>query len=250
MKMTTRVRAALWLAALPAFVLLLVLPLGCEVPEIESNDVASAPATEPAQVSAEDAEAERQVREVQARVEAEEAESNKDAEADQGQVEAEGTEAEHDAEADAEADQGQVEAEGTEADKGEEVDHLHDHEIHQRLVWIEKDIEYEGYTISVGYHGNHFHNDDGVEPAVSILRDGKPVSDAKVFNTLLDVDGKTVFDTEIDAVFEPATEKEPAHYAQGNLAIPGGKTKSLIHFRVELPGVEKDFVRELEVTSH
>lgn len=61
-----------------------------------------------------------------------------------------------------------------------------------------------------------------VEPAVSITRGSQPVSDAQVFNSLLSADGTTILAEEVATVFEPTTPEEPAHYAQGGLAVPAG----------------------------
>lgn len=64
------------------------------------------------------------------------------------------------------------------------------------------------------------HAGEEVEPAVSITRNGEPVSDSRVFNALFSADGKTQLAKEVATVYEPTTAEEPAHYAQGTLAIP------------------------------
>jgi hypothetical protein len=53
-------------------------------------------------------------------------------------------------------------------------------------------VVFDVATIKLGHHGKHLHAGQEVEPAVSITRNGKGVSDAKVFNSLLSADGKTV----------------------------------------------------------
>ncbi len=90
----------------------------------------------------------------------------------------------------------------------------------------------------LGHHGKHLHAGEEVEPAVSIMRDGKPVDDAKVFNALLSADGQTVLAEEVATVYEPTTEEEPAHYEQGALAIPKNVKKVVIRFRIVLAGEE------------
>ena len=58
------------------------------------------------------------------------------------------------------------------------------------LTWS-KVLKEQGYDISLGYHGTNLLAGGKVEPAVQITRDGKPVADAKVFNALLEANGKT-----------------------------------------------------------
>lgn len=114
----------------------------------------------------------------------------------------------------------------------------HTHGEDDALVWEGEPVEHSGTTILLGHHGKHLHAGEEVEPAVSIVRDGKPVSDAKVFNALLSADGETVLAKEVATVYEPTTEEEPAHYAQGGLAIPKDVKKVVVRFRIVLPGEE------------
>ena len=65
-----------------------------------------------------------------------------------------------------------------------------------------------------------------------IVIDGEAVSDAKVFNALFSADGKTELVKEVATVYEPTTEEEPAHYAQGALAIPKDVDNVIIRFRI------------------
>ena len=108
----------------------------------------------------------------------------------------------------------------------------HDHAGGDALVWRGEPREHEGLQILLGHHGEHLHAGEAVEPAVSITRDGKPVGDVKVFNSLLSADGKTVLAKEVATVFEPTTEDEPAHYAQGALTIPKGVEGVIIRYRI------------------
>lgn len=123
---------------------------------------------------------------------------------------------------------------------GHSHDHTHGHAHGEddALVWVGEPREHAGTTIQLGHHGRHLHAGQKVEPAVSITRDGEPVSDAKVFNSLLSADGETVLAKEVPTIFEPTTEEEPAHYAQGALAIPEDVTNVVIRFRIVLPGGE------------
>jgi hypothetical protein len=114
----------------------------------------------------------------------------------------------------------------------------HIHGEDDALVWEGEPVEHAGTTLLLGHHGKHLHAGEDVEPAVSIVRDGKPVTDAKVFNALVSADGATVLAEEVPTVFEPTTDDEPAHYAQGALAIPKDVKKVAIRFRVVVPGEE------------
>jgi len=114
----------------------------------------------------------------------------------------------------------------------------HTHGEDDALVWEGEPVEHAGTQLLLGHHGKHLHAGEEVEPAVSITRDGKPVTDAKVFNALVSPDGETVLAKEVPTVFEPTTEEEPAHYAQGALAIPKDVKKVAIRFRVVLTGEE------------
>lgn len=114
--------------------------------------------------------------------------------------------------------------------------HGHSHSGDDALVWEQQDIEHEGYSIMLGHHGEHLHADEGVEPAVSITKDGEAVADAQVFNALVSADAATVVAEEVATVYEPETDEEPAHYAQGELMIPAGVDKIVIRFRIVLPG--------------
>ncbi|MDA1166274.1 MAG: hypothetical protein O3B13_24525 [Planctomycetota bacterium] len=116
--------------------------------------------------------------------------------------------------------------------------HGHSHGEDDALVWEGQPVAHAGTQLLLGHHGKTLHAGKEVEPAVSITRDGKPVSDAKVFNALLSEDGQTVLAEEVTTVYEPTTEDEPAHYAQGALAIPKDVKKVVIRFRVVLAGEE------------
>ena len=111
----------------------------------------------------------------------------------------------------------------------------HTHEGGDVLFWERPDIEHEGFTIQLGHHGINVHAGHPVEPAVSITRDGADVGDAKVFNSLVTADKTTVLAEEVATVFEPATGREPAHYAQGELDVPENVQRVIIRYRIVLP---------------
>jgi hypothetical protein len=102
------------------------------------------------------------------------------------------------------------------------------------LVW-NKEVGEQDFKISLGHHGSTLLAGSKVEPAVQITREGKPVADAKVFNALLDADGKTALVEEVATVYEPPTTDEPSHYAQGSLKIPSGTRQAVIRYRIVLP---------------
>lgn len=116
--------------------------------------------------------------------------------------------------------------------------HGHSHGEDDALVWEGEPKEHAGLTIKLGHHGKHLHAGEEVEPAVSITRGEEAVSDAKVFNALFSADGKTELVKEVATVYEPTTEEEPAHYAQGALAIPKSVTGVVIRFRVVPSGAD------------
>lgn len=127
--------------------------------------------------------------------------------------------------------------------------HPHTHEGGDELVWVEEDFEHEGFVLALGHHGKHLHAASFVEPAVSITRDGEAVADAKVFNSLLAADGEEVIREEVPTIYEPETEDEPAHYAQGKLHMPKGSAQFIIRFRIELPGVEDELTRDITIDA-
>jgi hypothetical protein len=109
--------------------------------------------------------------------------------------------------------------------------HGHSHGEDDALVWEGEPKEHAGLVIKLGHHGKHLHAGEEVEPAVSITRDGQPVSDAKVYNSLYSTEGAELA-KEVATVYEPTTEEEPAHYAQGGLMIPADLSKVVIRFRI------------------
>jgi hypothetical protein len=102
------------------------------------------------------------------------------------------------------------------------------------LLWI-KVLKEQGYDISLGHHGVTLLAGSKVEPAAQITRDGKPIADAKVFNAMLEGNGKTVLAEEVATVYEPPSGNEPSHYAQGTLKIPSGTREAVLRYRIVLP---------------
>ncbi len=119
---------------------------------------------------------------------------------------------------------------------GADASEAHAHDGDDVLFWEREGIEAEGYQIQLGHHGVNINAGHSVEPAVSISRDGEPVADAKVFNSLVSDDGQQVLVDEVATVYEPPTAEEPAHYAQGGLDVPQGLNRAVIRYRIVLPG--------------
>lgn len=117
-----------------------------------------------------------------------------------------------------------------------EADDKHTHDAADVLTWVQLDIQEGDFTLSLGHHGDHFHGGDTIEPAVKISRGDDDVADAIVHNSLVAEDAETVLAEERPTVFEPMTDDEPAHYAQGALQIPKDAKNFLIRFRIQLPG--------------
>ena len=118
---------------------------------------------------------------------------------------------------------------------GSPAEVAHTHEPGDELVWESKEkIADIGIELWLGHHGNHFHAGDMIEPSVAIMKDGKAYADATVYNRLVDPNDPTKSITdEVAAVYEPETEEEIAHYAQGDLKIPADAEACVIRFRIE-----------------
>jgi hypothetical protein len=128
--------------------------------------------------------------------------------------------------------------------------HGHDHAGGaDALVW-RKTVTAHGFQIQLGHHGTELHAGTKCEPAVSITRDGQPVAEAKVYNSLRSGDGSTVEAAEVATTYEPATAAEPAHYAQGGLTIPKDVKQVTLQFRIVLPSIVEEVVETVSVPIH
>lgn len=116
--------------------------------------------------------------------------------------------------------------------------HGHAHGKDDSLVWVREETV-SGLTVKLGHHGKLLRAGTQIEPAASITVAGKPVVDARVFNSLIDADGKAVLAKEKATVYEPETAEEPAHYAQGKLSVPAGLKSAIIRFRIETANGQK-----------
>ena len=126
-------------------------------------------------------------------------------------------------------------ADATDGADGDEHSHTHD----DTLVWQRKDLEHEGYLISLGHHGTQLFADHDAEPAVMVTKDGEAVADAKVFVMLLDAAGEKEIAAEQATVYEPETPDEPAHYAQAEVKLPADATEVTLRYRIELPAASE-----------
>lgn len=121
----------------------------------------------------------------------------------------------------------------------------HSHGAGDELVWAKSDLEFEGHLITLGHHGSHFHGGDAIEPAIMITKDGADVADAKTSCSMLDDQGASLMSA--DMIYEPKTDEEPAHYAQGELKFPAKEQVYKIEFVVFVAG--KEFKDTIEVKS-
>ena len=131
-------------------------------------------------------------------------------------------------------------------------DHDHAHGASNVLTWHE-DVAFEGCAVRLGQHGLVVQSGTELEPAVSIERDGQPVTDAKISVSLLDAEGKKTIAEPQQAVFEPATEEEPAHYAQDFLFVPEEAKKVTIRYRIDLVNgstTTRDILIQTESHAH
>jgi hypothetical protein len=129
-----------------------------------------------------------------------------------------------------------------------EAEHGHSHTGGDELVWPKKDLEHAGYTLNLGHHGIRVLAGHDVEPAVSIQRDGTDVADAKVFISLISVEDEQVIAEEVSTIYEPKTDSEPAHYAQGKLSVPEGPGRVIIRYRITFPQAGSEETFNVEVT--
>lgn len=76
------------------------------------------------------------------------------------------------------------------------------------------------------------------------------VDDAVLRNALISKDDSAVLVDYVPMVFEPKTEDEPAHYAQGGLKIPADAGNVQVRFELKLPGVDEAATFEIDVAFH
>ena len=134
------------------------------------------------------------------------------------------------------------------AGTAEEEHHHHHHEESDSLFWQRQDLKVGDYLVSLGHHGPHLHAGEPSEPAVAITKDGTPVTDAAVFVTVLDAAGQKVLVPETAQTYEAPSGNEPGHYAC-EVTVPVEAHEVTLKYRVKLPGVEQDFVKEVPVEA-
>ena len=131
--------------------------------------------------------------------------------------------------------------------KQDESGHVHD--PGDAMTWKRKEkIQDSEYETWFGHPGDHFHIGESFEPANAITQGEQAISDAQVFNRLVDSQNATEMITEESStVHEPETDEEIAHYAQGELVLPKDVSECLIRFRVVLPGQADEITRDVSV---
>lgn len=113
-------------------------------------------------------------------------------------------------------------------------------------VWVEKEIEHAGMTLSLGYRGDAPQAGKAFEPVAMITRDGRPVADAMVFVSLLD--GAEADAGEDQAtVYEISQDRKAGHYAQGELQAPAGAQSCTVRFRIVFADAQEDWTRDVEM---
>jgi hypothetical protein len=113
-------------------------------------------------------------------------------------------------------------------------------------TWLEKDIEHEGATISLGYRGQ-IGKDRSVQPVAAIRQDGKPVAGAMVFCMLVAEEGEPI-GQEMPTFYEPEAGGE-ALYIAPELQLPESGTQYIVRFRIVLPDAEQDLTREMQISA-
>ncbi len=143
---------------------------------------------------------------------------------------------------------GCIDGEELQSPKTHKDEATHSHGPGDELVWeVKEKIADTDFEIWLGHHGSHFHGGDTIEPSVAIMKNGQAFADAKVFNQLVNPDDiETALTDEVETVYEPGTDEEIAHYAQGDLQIPAEATQSVIRFRIQIPELD-EFSRDASV---
>jgi hypothetical protein len=120
------------------------------------------------------------------------------------------------------------------------------------ITWIEKGISHAGAVIRLGVCQPSAKSTN-VEPVAAIEREGKPVAGAMVFVQLLAaIEGKKAGGdsaSELTTVYKPGGEKTPAIYSPGKLARSKSGAEAIARFRIVLPGVDEDFVRDIVIPA-
>ncbi len=122
-----------------------------------------------------------------------------------------------------------------------------DPQVDDRFVWVEKETRHEGVMIELGYRVT---SDDGaqwLEPVAKLTRDGVPVANAMVFNSLVSSGGSDVIGQEVATVYETSPDSDAALYAQGKLQLPDGTSRCVVRFRIVLPGNDDAWTRDVTI---
>jgi hypothetical protein len=129
-----------------------------------------------------------------------------------------------------------------------EAEHGHSHEGGDELVWAREGMEHNEYILNLGHHGVRVLAGHDLESAVSIQRNGTDVDDAEVFISLLSVEDEQTLAKEVGTIYEPKTDAEPAHYAQGKLPVPEGLERIIIRYRIKFPQPSSEKTFDVPVT--
>lgn len=115
------------------------------------------------------------------------------------------------------------------------------------IVW-QKQLSEGEFRISLGHFGVLLMAGDNVQPAMELTRGDQPVTDAKVFVTLLGEDAKTELAAETATAYQPPTATNAGHYGKGLLKIPPRTRQAVIRYRVVLPENKGEHSYDLPVS--
>ena len=128
--------------------------------------------------------------------------------------------------------------------RGSEVDEHRDGQV----VWVEKGIAHEDVVIDFGYRNEVADGVRWIEPVAVITRDGKPVANAMVFNSLASAGGGSVTE-EVATRYTPSPDSDTAWYAQGKLLLSDDTAECAVRFRIVLPSSQQAWTREITLPA-
>lgn len=115
------------------------------------------------------------------------------------------------------------------------------------LVWVEKGIRHEDVEVDLGYQINVEEGVRWLEPFVVITRDGAPVPNAMVFNSLVSSGESDMYADEVATVYARSPSADMACYSQGKLRLPDGNSEQKVRFRIVLPSSEEAWTNNMTV---
>ncbi len=102
-------------------------------------------------------------------------------------------------------------------------------------------------TISLGYRGDPPQAGNSIEPVAMITRDGVPVANAMVFNSLVAGSDTPEGGEDTPTVYELSSDRTLGHYAQGKLLVPAGAKECTVRFRIVFADAKDDWTHDMQV---